>query len=131
MLEHNLFDQCSDASRAAAAALCGIFVDLAGFNSALRSIKPLPPGFMVGDVARAYLKATLFELGDFGDTIRVGNFEDSRDQGLLCELLTRRGLHPQLCVNSNGAPRGVAVPQSELSKVRELQGAQPDLFAAS
>lgn len=66
MKTSSLFDQCRPIVIDAAATICGITPVSPQFRTTLRELDPLPEGFTLGDIARAYLTATLANLDAIG-----------------------------------------------------------------
>lgn len=66
MKTSSLFDQCRPVVIEAAAMICGLTQASPQFRTTLRELDPLPEGFTVGDLARAYLTATLARLDAIG-----------------------------------------------------------------
>lgn len=56
------FDQMTETEVAAVGLLIGVDVPGASFRNFLRDMPPLPGGWTMGDMARAYLKARTFAL---------------------------------------------------------------------
>lgn len=101
----SLYMQCELIAQDAAAQLCGMDSATPAFRSTLRGLPPLPDGFVVGDVARAYLRAVLAELERM-KAERAPRFSFDGSTGTLAEYLQENaddlGLCEWLCVAEVG-----------------------------